>query len=93
MLASSPGKSEPHLSKTPASANAEPEREGNEIMDGLRQERDQYRDKLDRISEVLKVWRTDLPQDNDHRKIVHDVRNLVNEVVLLRELTNLDDDE
>ena len=51
------------------------------------------RDKLDRIAETLRIWRSDLPADATYRTIVHDVRNLVNEVVLLRQIADLGDDE
>lgn len=56
-------------------------------------ENELLRSKLDRIAEVLRVWRADLAPDNTYRTIVHDVRNLVNEVVLLRQLADLEDEE
>ena len=62
-------------------------------VDALERENAALRDKLDRIAETLRVWRPDLAHDDTHAKIVHDVRNCVNEVVLLRQLTNLEDDE
>ena len=75
------------------SAETEEQAGGAVETASAQEQRDQYLDKLDRIAEILKVWRPDLPEDTSHKKIVHDVRNLVNEVVLLRELTNLEEDE
>ena len=52
-----------------------------EQIDRLRRERDALQAKLDQIAQVIGA--------RDSSKIVHDVRNVMNELVLLRKLAEL----
>ena len=54
-------------------------------VEDLRRERDLYLEKLHRVSEAI--------GSDDPMRIVHDVRNVMNELVLLRKLVDLGDDE
>ncbi len=55
-----------------------------ETVDAVRAERDDYRLKLERIAEAIGC--------DDMDKIVHDVRNVLNERSLLRKLVELDEE-
>ena len=50
----------------------------------VRAERDLYRDRLRRVAEAIGC--------EDETKVVHDVRNVMNELVLLRKLVELDEE-
>lgn len=51
--------------------------------EAIQQERDELRAKLEQIAQVIGA--------DDTGKIIHDVRNVMNELVLLRELSNIED--
>ncbi|MEM7808030.1 MAG: hypothetical protein AAF561_07960 [Planctomycetota bacterium] len=55
----------------------------SEDVESLRQQRDAYREKLQRIADAIGC--------DDLNKVVHDVRNVLNERNLLRKLVDLDE--
>ena len=66
-------------------AAAEGGRPDSQDVEDLRRERDLYLEKLQRVSEAI--------GSDDPMRVVHDVRNVMNELVLLRKLVDLGDDE
>ena len=70
-----------HERLAPAAAPDDLQAEANELA-RLRDERDALRAKLDEVARVLGA---------DPAKIVHDARNVMNELGLLRKLAELED--
>jgi hypothetical protein len=56
----------------------------DESIQVLRAQRDLYKQRLDRIIDAIDC--------KDPEKVVHDVRNVLNELTLLRKLVELEDD-
>ena len=71
-------------SQHPADAGAEACGDLEEELARIRSERDMLRSRIERVAEAI-------GSDNPER-IVHDVRNVLNELVLLRKLVELDDE-
>ena len=76
-MAETPGSKSPVTKPSPI--------QGNGTMtevEALRRERDELESKLQQIAQVIGAPNTD--------RILHDVRNVMNELVLLRSLSDLD---
>lgn len=70
-----------HTTSSPSSAPDD----GEEDVERLREERALLWSKLEQVAEVI--------GSDDPLRVVHDVRNIMNELVLLRKLVELDEED
>ena len=89
-MASSSG--EPLSASASGSTDALAPGESDSSKDGLRKELDRTKAERDQLWNKLEQVAEALGTDNPMR-VVHDLRNVMNELVLLRKLVNFDDDE
>lgn len=78
---------QPRYSPTPpghANANASPANDEEDVQ-RLREERELLWSKLEQVAEAI--------GSDDPLRVVHDVRNIMNELVLLRKLVELDEED
>lgn len=67
---------------TDRSINSDSSPNQGRALEALRRERDELQEKLDQIAQVIGAPNSD--------RILHDVRNVMNELVLLRSLSDLE---